>query len=526
MEKDDGVRAIYHNFYGSDSLSKEDIIREFIDNSRHIPKRKNGNYLYHEIMSFETKHELSKDRINEILIDVGEIYLSERAPKQIAFSNIHLDTNHIHMHFCISANEVGDSRRVRLDKSKFANIQKNLETYIIEKYPELKQSKVYNKSLEQEKVKTTNNEQAFKDRTGKLSKKEEIKTKFHGIFEQAQSIDDLKKLLSNNSFEIYERGNTPGILDLQTGQKYRLKTLGLVPHYEALKMRLTSKEEPKKEPDKVEELRSIFSNKKDKSKEKWEKKQKLMNVKEAKALNLVDVLASFWFIPARIRGDDVWYKSPFRDEKTPSFKISISRNVWYDFGIGEGGTIIDLFMKLHNEQSVSHVLRMIWDRQSFWFPTQSYSLPITPRQRTDETVIQSVREITNPGLIYYIEKKRGLDINLIRAYASEIHYSRGWSSFVAIWHANEIWGFEIRDSRFKGTINKKDITHFQGEQQNWKIAVFEGLFDFLALLSLEKRGLPKDDALVMNSVSLVDRAERFIKEREWKRVWGARLIPR
>lgn len=267
MEKEKGHRAIYHNFFGSDSMSREEIIFEFMENSRELPKRKNGNYLYHEIISFEARHELSPKKVDEILIEIGEMYLQERATKQLAFSNIHLDTNHIHMHFCISANEVGSSKRKRLDKAKFAKIQKNLELYVLEKYPELKQSIIYNKSLDKEKMKTTAKEQEQKKRTGKISKKEEIKNKFHGIFEQAKTIDELKNLLSQEGFTIYQRGQTIGIVCSENKRKYRLKTLGLLPHYEALKSRLTADPAKDIEAIRKDELKNVLGKQKDHKKE-------------------------------------------------------------------------------------------------------------------------------------------------------------------------------------------------------------------------------------------------------------------
>jgi DNA primase len=47
----------------------------------------------------------------------------------------------------------------------------------------------------------------------------------------------------------------------------------------------------------------------------------------------------------RKSGDEVWYFSPFRNEKTASFKIKMSDNVWYDFGDGAGGNVIDFVMR-------------------------------------------------------------------------------------------------------------------------------------------------------------------------------------
>ena len=44
------------------------------------------------------------------------------------------------------------TKRHRLDKNQFHTIQKQLEAYILERYPELEQQKVYDKSFEKVRV--------------------------------------------------------------------------------------------------------------------------------------------------------------------------------------------------------------------------------------------------------------------------------------------------------------------------------------------------------------------------------------
>jgi len=246
MEKERGHRAIIHNLYCSQSAEQYEIIKQFEKNAQFLPKRKNGNYLYHEILTLENRHELDSKTLSRLLTELGEMYLQERASNQLAFAYIHTDTQNHHIHFCISANKIGSERRERLSKSKFAKIQKKLENHVLEKYPELNQSKIYNTSLSQEQMKTSTKEQAFKKRTGKLSKKEDMKNKLHGIFEQAKSIDELNNLLAENGFKLYQRGQTVGVVNLETNRKHRLKTLGILPHYEATKSRFTAEPEPEK----------------------------------------------------------------------------------------------------------------------------------------------------------------------------------------------------------------------------------------------------------------------------------------
>lgn len=262
MEKEQGHRAIIHNLYCSQSAEQDEIIKHFEDNAKFLPKRKNGNYLYHEVLTLENKHELDSKTLSSLLTELGEIYLQERASNQLAFAYIHTDTKNHHIHFCISANELQSEKRKRLSKAKFLQVQKKLESHVLEKYPELNQSEIYNKSLSQEQMKTSSKEQAFKKRTGKLSKKEKMKNKLHGIFEQAKSIEELNNLLAENGFKLYQRGKTVGVVNLETNRKHRLKTLGILPHYEATKSRFTAEPEQEKS-----DLDSVIERKRRREKE-------------------------------------------------------------------------------------------------------------------------------------------------------------------------------------------------------------------------------------------------------------------
>ena len=55
---------------------------------------------------------------------------------------------------------------------------------------------------------------------------------------------------------------------------------------------------------------------------------------------------------------EFYLHSPFRAEKTPSFKINPIKNTWYDFGAGFGGTILDLVMKLENKDTKQAVKKL------------------------------------------------------------------------------------------------------------------------------------------------------------------------
>lgn len=84
-----------------------------------------------------------------------------------------------------------------------------------------------------------------------------------------------------------------------------------------------------------------------------------MNISDAKQIRLVDFLCKLGFSPVKRLNYQYWYIAPYREEKTASFKVNDQLNEWYDFGISEGGSIIELGMKIYNTHSISDVLRRI-----------------------------------------------------------------------------------------------------------------------------------------------------------------------
>lgn len=84
-----------------------------------------------------------------------------------------------------------------------------------------------------------------------------------------------------------------------------------------------------------------------------------MNTNEAKRIRIEEYLHTLGYNPVRRQGDSLWYKSPFRDEQEPSFKVNMERNLWYDFGAGRGGNIIALARELYASDSLPYLLERI-----------------------------------------------------------------------------------------------------------------------------------------------------------------------
>lgn len=59
-------------------------------------------------------------------------------------------------------------------------------------------------------------------------------------------------------------------------------------------------------------------------------------------ISLADFLARLGHEPVRRSGNELWYRAPYRNERTPSFRINVAKRLWYDFGLGRGGDIFTL----------------------------------------------------------------------------------------------------------------------------------------------------------------------------------------
>src|SRR5690348_1683909 len=87
---------------------------------------------------------------------------------------------------------------------------------------------------------------------------------------------------------------------------------------------------------------------------------KQLSCEQAKQIDIVDYLSSLNHHPQRVHHQDYWYLSPLREERTASFKVNRTLNVWFDFGIGKGGDIVD-FSTLYYNCTVSEALLKLLD---------------------------------------------------------------------------------------------------------------------------------------------------------------------
>ena len=213
------------------------------------------------------------------------------------------------------------------------------------------------------------------------------------------------------------------------------------------------------------------------------------------------------------------YRSPFREDTHPSFKVDTEKNLWIDYAEGKGGSIIDLCMRLkgctlseairilgQNAPDITHVPR----RESVQGSSKQESI----RQAVSTSGVRRLIEISDtlpPHLLKYLQEDRCINLEKAMPFLRCISYEVRGLHYQAIGFANQSGGYELRDNGiFKGTIAPKDITPIFADRAE-PVCIFEGFMDFLSFFSMKEEVI--HHCLVMNSVSNVAKAIRYLNDR-------------
>lgn len=240
-----------------------------------------------------------------------------------------------------------------------------------------------------------------------------------------------------------------------------------------------------------------------------------MNCEQANQLDLSEVLKALGHSAVKVRGNDHWYHSPLHKDNTPSFKVSSAKNTWYDFGLGKGGTVVDLVSTMNNCDVAETLqkLEALSLNPNFSFPQQKTS----PESDFPAITILSLQDrITDSGLVEYLNSRK-ISISVAELYCKEVSYRAREQNYTAIGFKNNSGGFELRSAGFKGSSSPKFVSYLNRESNN--VAVFEGFFDFLSYETLVQKGAikiddPAPDILVLNSLSFFTRSQLLMEKHE------------
>ena len=235
-------------------------------------------------------------------------------------------------------------------------------------------------------------------------------------------------------------------------------------------------------------------------------------------ISIRDFLAWRGIQPKYERNGYGMYLSPLREERTPSFKVDYVQNLWYDFGLGEGGTLLTLVMRLErcDRYAAIRILSSGEIRQAestslssgiYERPAVGGVSPVLRPAAVPALRILSDAPLRHPALVGYLAS-RGIVLSVAAAFCREVRYEVNGRAFFAVGFRNDAGGWELRSERFKGGSSPKHITTI--DNQSDTVIAFEGFMDFLAYLSLKYPERLRIDAAVLNSVVNLPKAVPFI----------------
>lgn len=128
-------------------------------------------------------------------------------------------------------------------------------------------------------------------------------------------------------------------------------------------------------------------------------------VEEVRAKNdIVDVISDY--VRLQKKGSSYFGLCPFHNEKSPSFSVSRTKQMYYCFGCGAGGNVFTFIMEYEN-YSFLEALKFLADRAGVELPEQEYSREA--RQRADLKAI--LLEINKAAANYFyvqLKSQRGV----------------------------------------------------------------------------------------------------------------------
>ena len=230
------------------------------------------------------------------------------------------------------------------------------------------------------------------------------------------------------------------------------------------------------------------------------------DIENMRQIPIADFLARLGHEPVRRSGNELWYRAPYRSERTPSFRVNVAKQLWYDFGLGKGGDIFTLVGEFTRSGDFMAQARFI--AETARMPLAAAEKPLYLPEPSEPAFegVEAVPLLRSP-LTEYL-KERGIPYAVASRHCCRLNYGVRGKRYFAVGFPNVSGGYETRSRRFKGCVPPKDVSLVKaGDIPADVCSVFEGFMDFLSAVTL---GLATGDCLVLNSVANVEKALKHL----------------
>jgi hypothetical protein len=235
--------------------------------------------------------------------------------------------------------------------------------------------------------------------------------------------------------------------------------------------------------------------------------------------DMAGFLKTLGFLVAREAkgGTELWYLSPFSNERTASFHVNRLINSWYDFPSGTGGNMIDFCLRYYG-YSISGLLdkfnTSFSPRQLPVFDASLHEGRVHPAAKL---MINSIQPLYRYPLKNYLHE-RSIPVAVADVFCKEVDYQINGLPYYGIGFKNDAGGWEIRNKTVKLSSSPKDISCLGAGTST--AHVFEGFMDFLSYRTLYPYEDPRSvDYIILNGAGLFDRAIPFLEKHERVHLW-------
>lgn len=166
--------------------------------------------------------------------------------------------------------------------------------------------------------------------------------------------------------------------------------------------------------------------------------------------DIVDIASSY--VTLKRNGTDFVALCPFHREKTPSFHISSDKQLYYCFGCGSGGNIIDFVMKIENLDFID-AIKFLAERAGITLEEEVYSPEI--QKKHDER--EGILKMNKLAAKRYVKNLAEDDAKGAREYAFGRGLNREIISSFGIGYAKESWSDLVDYLRENGFTNDEIV---------------------------------------------------------------------
>ena len=164
------------------------------------------------------------------------------------------------------------------------------------------------------------------------------------------------------------------------------------------------------------------------------------DIENMRQIPIADFLARLGHEPVRRSGNELWYRAPYRSERTPSFRVNVAKQLWYDFGLGKGGDIFTLVGEFTRSGDFMAQARFI--AETARMPLAAAEKPLYLPEPSEPAFegVEAVPLLRSP-LTEYL-KERGIPYAVASRHCCRLNYGVRGKRYFAVGFPNVSGGYE------------------------------------------------------------------------------------